>query len=95
MAAIAASTDDVDGTGSQLVAERHQRRCVEHGVEQSAELVGCFTLGAQGDHEGDELGRSCITRQDRRHRRPGMRGRQVAALEELGQERGPTTQVLE
>ena len=81
--------------GAQFVTERHERGRVEHGVEQAAELFGRFALGAQGHHEGDELRSRGITRQDRRHRRPGVRCRQVATLDQLDQERGPTAQVVE
>ena len=95
VAAIATGADDVDGARSQFLAQRHQRGRGQHGVEQSTELLRRLTLGTQGDDEADQLRRRGVAGQNRRHRRPGMRRRQVATLEQLGQERGPSTQVVE
>jgi hypothetical protein len=87
---IAAGPDDVDRRVPQVVTERHDRGVLEHGVEQAGELGRGLTLGAERDHEPDQLCRRRVAAQDRVHRRPRLLGGQVGAVEQRAQQRAAT-----
>ena len=95
VAAIAAGADDVDGARPQLVTERHECRRVEHGVEQTRQLLGGLALGAQGDDEPDQLCGRRVAGEDGRHRCAGIGGDEIAPFEQLRQQRGPSTEIVE
>ena len=75
--------------------QRHQGAGLEHRVEQPGDLLRRLALGPQRDDEPDQLRGGGVAGEDGGHRRPGVRRRQVAPLQQLGEERGPAAQFVD
>jgi hypothetical protein len=88
--AVAAGADDVDRVVTLLLGERHQIGRLEDRVEQSGQLLRALALGAERHGERDQLRRSRVAGQDRRHRHPGLLSGEVVAVEQQPDERGPS-----
>ena len=92
---VASRADDVDCRRSRLVRERDERGVLQHGVEQAGDLLGRLTFGAKGDDETDQLCRRGVAVEDRAHRCTRLLGGEVDAVEQGGEERGPSAVLFE
>ena len=62
---------------------------------RAGDLLGRLTFGAQGDDETDQLCRRGVAVKDRAHRCPRLLGGEVDAVEQGGEERGPSAVLFE
>jgi hypothetical protein len=85
-----AGTDDVDRIWS--LGEHDRSGGAHHGVDQPRDLLDRFSLHAQGDDEGGDLGVGGLAGEDLGHGRTGLLGGEVSSGREPAEDLAPPAQ---